>query len=85
MAAHHDRLLHNKLRVSPANLHLKKIKFLDNKSVYAALTVIHVLLDSIGFDSRFKSRLLELETNYGTEIIQELGFPRNWPAGANGW
>ena len=85
MAAHHDRFLHNKLRVSPANHNLKKIKFSDNKSVYAALTVIHVLLESIGFHHAFRERIIGLQNKYGEAMMQELGFPKWWPNKANGW
>ena len=77
MSAHHDRFLHNKLRVSPTNHIAKNIKFTDNKSVYAALTVIHVLLEAIGFNSTFRQRILDLESNYGVGMLQELGFPQN--------
>ena len=85
MAAHHDRFLHNKLRVSPVNHTAKNIKFTDNRSVYAALTVIHLLLDAIGFNATFKQRIINLEVIYGMEMLQELGFPKNWPSGAVGW
>lgn len=85
MAAHHDRFLGQKLRVAPTNLRAKHINFVDNKSVYAALTVIHVLLVSIGFNSTFRQRLIDLEVKYGMGLMQELGFPNNWPNGAAGW
>ncbi|MGZ3237098.1 MAG: Abi family protein [Burkholderiaceae bacterium] len=85
MSAHHDRFIHNKLRVSPANHTSKNIKFSDNRSIYAALTVMHVLLDAIGFNNTFKQRILSLQNTYGVGMLQELGFPKNWPAGAPGW
>lgn len=85
MSAHHDRFLCNKLRVSPANYTAKKIKFTDNRSVYSALTMIHVLLDAINFNSTFKQRIINLETTYGTCMLQELGFPKHWPSGSSGW
>jgi len=85
MAAHHDRFLDCRLGVSPANLKLKKIKFTDNKSVYAALTVIHVLLESIQFNGSFKQRLIDLERRYGTDFFQIMGFHKNWENNATGW
>ena len=54
-AAHHDRILHRKLGVGPANHKARSIKFKDNKSAYAALTVAHVLLDAIGFNTTFST------------------------------
>ncbi|MDT3723011.1 Abi family protein [Pseudomonas oryzihabitans] len=84
MAAHHDRFVHTKLGVSPANYKDKNIKFSDNKSVYAALTMMHVLLSSIGFNGSFKNRLIDLENRYGSALFQVMGFPANWKA-SNGW
>jgi abortive infection bacteriophage resistance protein len=85
MAAHHDRFLGQKLGVGPTNLKAKSIKFSDNKSVYAALTVVHVLLDSIGFNTTLRQRLVDLKAKYGMGLMQELGFPNNWPTAAVGW
>lgn len=85
MAAHHDRFLGQKLAVSPTNFKAKSIIFSDNKSVYAALTVIHVLLDAIGFNKTFRQRLVDLQAQYGMGLMQELGFPNNWPTGVVGW
>ena len=85
MAAHHDRFLGQKLGVGPTNLKAKGIKFADNKSVYAALTVVHVLLDAIGFNTRFRERLLALEQQFGSGAMQELGFPTDWSTNAAGW
>nr|GEU29183.1 hypothetical protein [Tanacetum cinerariifolium] len=65
MAAHHDRFLGQKLGVGPTNLKNKNIKFQDNKSVYAALTVVHFLLNAIGFNTAFNQRFIELEKRYG--------------------
>lgn len=80
MAAHHDRFVHTKLGVSPVNYKEKKIKFSDNKSVYAALTMIHILLSSIGFNGHFKQRLIDLENRYGSALFKVMGFPANWKA-----
>lgn len=85
MAAHHDRFLNNKLGVAPTNHTVKNIKFIDNKSIFAALTVTHVLLDSIGFNSTFRQRLIGLKAQYGMGMFQELGFPNNWPEDVQGW
>ena len=85
MAAHHDRFLNSKLGVGPTNHTSKKIRFTDNKSVYAAMTVTHVMLDAIGFNTTFRQRLIALQATYGMGMMQELGFPNNWPASAVGW
>lgn len=85
MAAHHDRFLQNKLGVSPQNYKSKNIKFSDNKSVYAALTMIHVLLEAIQFNGTFKASVANLKSKYGLGTLQLLGFPNNWPGGAVGW
>jgi len=85
MAAHHDRFLMRKLSVAPRNHKALNLTFADNKSVYAALTVIHVLLDSIGFASALRERLVFVQKTYGAGLMQELGFPNQWPKGAEGW
>lgn len=85
MAAHHDRFLKRKLSVAPRNHKALELKFSDNQSVYAGLTVIHVLLEAIGFASALRARLLALQNTYGAGLMQELGFPHNWPIGAKGW
>ncbi|HEU4372563.1 MAG TPA: Abi family protein [Telluria sp.] len=85
MAAHHDRFLHHKLGVAPTNHKAGKIKFADNKSVYSALTVAHVLLDAIGFNTTFRQRLIDLREKYGMGMMQELGFPNKWPENSEGW
>lgn len=85
MAAHHERFLGQKLGVGPSNLKSRALKFADNKSVYAALTVVHALLDAIRFNSIFRQRLLDLKQRYGMGMMQELGFPGTWPANAIGW
>lgn len=85
MSAHHDRFLNNKLRVRPTNHIAKGIKFTDNRSVYAALTVIPVLLDTINFNTTFRQRIIDLHATYGIGMLQDLGFPYNWPTGAIGW
>lgn len=84
MAAHHDRFLNNKLRVSPVNFK-SKIKFTDNRSVYSSLTLMHMLLEAAGFGPAFKITVEEMQAKYGPGFMQELGFPNGWPAGANGW
>lgn len=85
MAAHHDRFLGQKLGVGPTNLKNKNIKFQDNKSVYAALTVVHFLLNAIRFNTAFNQRFIELEKRYGMGLMQELGFPNNWQTDTSGW
>jgi abortive infection bacteriophage resistance protein len=85
MSAHHDRFLNTRLRVGPTNHITRQIRFSDNKSVYAGLTVIHVMLDAIGFNTTFRQRIINLEATYGTAMLQELGFPRDWPTNVHGW
>jgi len=85
MAAHHDRFINVRIGVSPTNLKLKRIKFVDNKSVYASLTVMHVLLSAIGFDEPFKARLAALEVRYGSFNFQRMGFTDGWQVNETGW
>lgn len=85
MAAHHDRFLGCKLGVSPTNFKQKNIRFADNKSVYAALTMIHVLLEAIGFNGAFKQRLVDIEVKYGSGLFRTLGFPHDWKTSSAGW
>jgi abortive infection bacteriophage resistance protein len=85
MAAHHDRFLANKLRVGPANYKKSKLKFTDNKSIYSALTIMHFMLRAIGFGVAFKANVIALQNVHGAGMMQELGFPNNWPIGAIGW
>jgi abortive infection bacteriophage resistance protein len=84
MAAHHDRFIDVKIGVSPANLKHANIKFADNKTVYASLTVIHVLLTTIGFNGAFKARLESMEQAYGAAHFQRMGFPAQWRT-SKGW
>lgn len=85
MAAHHNQFLGQKLGVGPMNLKAKGIRFTDNKSVYSGLTVVHLLRDSMGFNTTFRQSLIDLKQRYGWELMRELGFPDNWPARAVGW
>lgn len=85
MAAHHDQFVGKKLNVGPTNHIAKAIVFTNNKSVYSALTVMHVLLDSIGFNSTFRQCLQDLQVKYDMGLMQELGFPKDWPLNSPGW
>lgn len=78
MAAHHDRFLENKLGVSPKNYELGKIHFSDNKSPYAALTMIHILLESVWRNGGIKNRMVNLENTYGSVLFNKMGFPGDW-------
>lgn len=85
MAAHHDRFIDVRIGVSPTNLKLKQIKFADIKTVYASLTVIHVLLNATAFNGDFKARLESMEERYGAAHFQRMGFPEHWKTDARGW
>ena len=85
MAAHHDRFLENRLGVAPKNYEFGKITFSDNKSVYAALTMIHVLLKSTWRNGGLKERMANLESTYGSDLFSRLGYPKNWITSAAGW
>lgn len=85
MAAHHDRFIDTKLGVGPTNHKQRNIKFGDNKTIYAALTMIHILLESIKFNGTFKQRLINIEEKYGAGLFQIMGFPRDWKTAAVGW
>jgi abortive infection bacteriophage resistance protein len=85
MAAHHDRILENRLGVGPKNYEFGKISFSDNKSVYAALTMTHVLLKSIWRNGGLNERMTNLENTYGSDLFCKLGFPKNWRISSAGW
>lgn len=85
MAAHHDRFLDNKLGVGPKNYTLGKIHFSDNKSPYAALTMIHVLLESVWRNGGLKKSMVNLEDTYGSVLFNRMGFPGDWRTSAFGW
>ena len=85
MAAHHDRFLDTKLGVSPQNYKARNIRFSDNKTVYSALTMMHILLESMHSGSAFKSKIIDFKERHGSEIMQLLRFPKDWPTGEAGW
>lgn len=79
LVAHHGRLLGVKLGVSPSNYKSAKIKFSDNKSFFAAATVINYLLMQTGLPQQWKGDLLNLFAKYSASISpSEIGFPNNW-------
>jgi abortive infection bacteriophage resistance protein len=84
IAAHHGQLLKVKLGVSPSNYKTGGIKFNDQKSFFAAATVIHYLLNQTGLPHRWKSDLDEIFNKYPSVDIADLGFPKNWKTSA-GW
>lgn len=84
IVAHNGRLLRNKLAVSPVNSKILNIKFNDNKSFYAAATVINVLLKHTGLDQSWKSDLMDLFKKYPNVPITELGFGKDWHV-QSGW
>jgi len=67
------------------NLKLIKLKFVDNRSVYSSLTMMHLMLNAIGFGVDFKAAIHSLQGTFGAGYLQELGFPNHWPIGATGW
>ena len=78
VAAHHGQLLRVKLGVSPANYKLANIKFSDQKSFYAAATVVHFLLQQTGLPNRWKDGIDSIFNRYPEVNILDIGFPANW-------
>jgi len=78
IAAHHGQFLRVKLGVSPANYKAAGIKFQDQKSFYAAATVIQHLLVQTALPQRWKSDLQDLFGKYPQVSPDDLGFPADW-------
>ncbi len=84
VAAHHGQLLKVKLGVAPANYKNAGIKFSDQKSFYAAATVVHFLLHQTNLPHRWKSDIETIFIRYPSVSIADLGFPANWKT-TPGW
>lgn len=84
VAAHHGQLLKVKLGVAPANYKKAAIKFSDQKSFYAAATVVQFLLNQTGLPHRWKSDIDEIFNRYPSVDIGDIGFPANWKT-TPGW
>jgi abortive infection bacteriophage resistance protein len=84
MIAHHSRLLRTTLSVGPLSYKQQKINLNNQKTVFAAATVINVLLINSGVPIPLKNRLAALFAKYPRIDINELGFCANWSQGA-GW
>ncbi|MBQ1764248.1 MAG: Abi family protein [Aquincola sp.] len=78
VAAHHGQLLRVRLGVAPANYKSAGIKFADQKSFYAAATVVHFLLVQTGLPHRWKAELTAIFQRYPDVEPAELGFPAGW-------
>ena len=84
IAAHHGQLLRVQLGVSPANYRAAGIHFSDQKSFFAAATVIHYLLGRTGLPHRWEEDLVQIFARYPNVDIADLGFPVNWQS-LPGW
>lgn len=84
IAAHHGQFLRVKLGVSPANYKAAGITFGDQKSFFAAATVIHYMLMQTSLPQRWKNDLQGIFARYPSVDPEELGFPANWDT-STGW
>jgi abortive infection bacteriophage resistance protein len=84
VAAHHGQLLKVKLGVAPANYKTAGVKFANQKSFYAAATVVQFLLQQTGLPQRWKTDLADIFARHPSVNIADLGFPPNW-ASTPGW
>lgn len=78
IAAHHGQFLRVKLGVAPANYKTGCLKFQDQKSFYAAATIINYLLTQTALPQRWKTNLRDIFLRYPTVSPADLGFPRDW-------
>lgn len=78
VAAHHGQLLKVQLGVSPANYKEKNVKFQDQKTFFAAATVIFYLLQQTTLPHRWKDDIEMIFKKYPSVDINELGFPSDW-------
>jgi len=67
-----------KLRVAPVNYKRAGLRFSDNKSFFAAATIISYLFNRIGLPQTWKEDLNALFVKYPNVEIAELGFPPKW-------
>lgn len=84
IAAHQGQLLKVKLGVAPANYKSAGIKFTDQKSFFAAATVIQFMLNQTGLPHRWRQQMEGIFKKYPTVSISDLGFPVNWQS-SPGW
>lgn len=77
-AAHHGQFLNVKLGVAPANYKSAGINFCDQKSFFAAATVIQFMLIQTGLPQTWKENLDDIFNKYPTVLIADLGFPLDW-------
>jgi abortive infection bacteriophage resistance protein len=84
IAAHHGQLLRVKLGVSPMNYKAKHIQFSQQKSFFAAATVIQYLLNQTALTHSWKSDLQNIFNKHDLVPISDLGFLPNWQK-AVGW
>jgi len=78
LSAHHARIIGKKLKIAPSNYTSGHIKLIDNKSYYAAATVISFLLQNTKITNDFKSSISALFSAYPQISPIEIGFPNNW-------
>lgn len=84
IAAHHGQLLRVKLGVSPMNYKATSIRFGQQKSFFAAATVIQYLLGQTALPHSWKADLESIFAKYPLVPIADLGFTLHWKT-ATGW
>ncbi|MGV1951071.1 Abi family protein [Agrobacterium vitis] len=84
LIAHHEKLLNTKLAISASSYKTKGIKLSQNRSVYAAATIINFLSQQTGLCHTWKGDLIHLFSEFPNVDISQLGFPKKWQDQA-GW
>lgn len=84
LCAHHSRLWNRELAISPLipdrhhQLQWHQPVKIDNKRVFAVLTISRYLLKQIAPQSKWQNRLNVLLNEHPTIPIAMMGFPANW-------
>lgn len=84
LCAHHGRLWNRELSISPLlpdrrhQLQWHQPVRVDNKRVFAVLTIASYLLKQIAPHSRWNQRLVDLLNMHPTIPLVNMGFPQNW-------
>lgn len=84
LCAHHGRLWNRELSISPLipdrrhQLQWHQPVRIDNRRVFAVLTIARYLLKQIAPQSRWHHRLADLLNRYPTIPLVSMGFPHNW-------
>lgn len=81
VCAHHSRLWNKKFGITPKEQETpaeNKQHFLPNYSLYAQMSVVHVLLCIVSGNTHWKDRLKALFEKHPNVPQEKMGFPEKW-------